>query len=231
VDLERVWAWSAPALERAGSKRARAQARQVDSKRRIAMNVLLQRNVDKLGKIGDIVKVKPGFARNFLLPRGLAVEVTANNLNRFESTKRRLIAEEKETKAKFQLLAKELEKASCTIIANASEEGRLYGSVTARDIVQQYATEGLEVDIHAVQLEEPIKELGIYKVRIQLHAEVVCEAKVWVVKGDDRSGVASRRVSKDGSAGSEDALEDGADAYAADADRDGQGDDEDEDEK
>ena len=99
--------------------------------------------------------------------------------------KRRLIALEQETKEKFLLLAKELEKASCTIIANSSEEGHLYGAVTNRDIAKQLASEGLDVDAKCILLEEPIKELGIYKVQIRLHPEVECEAKVWVVKGDD----------------------------------------------
>lgn len=152
------------------------------------MKLLLQRNVEKLGNIGDIVDVDPGYGRNYLMPKGLAVELTKDNLNRFESMKRKLIAIEKETKEKFQVMAKELEKASCTIIANASEEGHLYGSVTARDIAAQFTSDGLEVDVKAVQLEEPIKELGIYKVKIRLHPEVECEAKVWVVKGDDTPG-------------------------------------------
>lgn len=149
------------------------------------MKLLLQRNVDKLGTIGDIVKVADGYGRNYLLPYGLAVELTKDNLNRFESVKRKLIALEQETKEKFQLLAKELEKASCTIIANSSEEGHLYGSVAARDIARQLSSDGLEVDPKCILLDEPIKELGIYKVRIRLHPEVECEAKVWVVKGDD----------------------------------------------
>jgi large subunit ribosomal protein L9 len=149
------------------------------------MKLLLQKNVEKLGKIGDIVKVADGYGRNYLLPHGLAVELSPDNVNRFESMKRRLIAMEQETKEKFQLLAKELEKASCTIIANSSEEGHLYGSVTHRDIAKQLASEGLEVDPKCVLLDDPIKELGIYKVRIRLHPEVECEAKVWVVKGDD----------------------------------------------
>jgi large subunit ribosomal protein L9 len=149
------------------------------------MKLLLQRNVDKVGNIGDIVKVAPGYGRNYLLPRGLAVEVTPDNLNRFESMKRKLIAMEQETKEKFQLIAKELEKTSCTIIANSSEEGHLYGSVTAREIAKQLASDGIEVDTKCVLLDTPIKELGIYKVKIRLHADVECEAKVWVVKGDD----------------------------------------------
>ena len=156
------------------------------------MKLLLQRNVENLGNIGDIVDVDPGYGRNYLMPKGLAVEVTKDNLNRFESMKRKLIAIEKETKQKFQVMAKELEKASCTIIANASEEGHLYGSVTARDIAAQFTSDGLEVDVKAVELEEPIKELGIYKVKIRLHPEVECEAKVWVVKGDD-APVGSRK--------------------------------------
>jgi len=149
------------------------------------VNLLLQKNVDKLGKIGDIVKVADGYGRNYLLPHGLAVELTKDNLHRFESMKRRLIAMEQETKEKFQLLAKELEKSSCTIIANSSEEGHLYGSVSAREIAKQLASDGLEVDPKCILLDQPIKELGIYKVKIRLHSEVECEAKVWVVKGDD----------------------------------------------
>jgi large subunit ribosomal protein L9 len=178
--------YSPEMIEVGGRRRRPVRSSEFLARERI-MKVLLQRNVDKLGKIGDIVNVSPGYGRNFLLPQGLAVDVTKNNLNRFESMKRRLIAEERETKAKFQVLAKELAKASCTIIANASEEGRLYGSVTAREIAKQYAADDLEVDPKAILLEEPIKELGIYKVTIQLHPEVSCEAKVWVVKGDGQS--------------------------------------------
>lgn len=149
------------------------------------MQLLLQKNVDKLGKLGEIVKVADGYGRNYLLPFGLAVELTKDNLHRFESMKRKLIAMEQETKEKFQLLATELEKSSCTIIANSSEEGHLYGSVTAREIAKQLASEGLEIDPKCILLDQPIKELGIYKVKIRLHSDVECEAKVWVVKGDD----------------------------------------------
>ncbi len=152
------------------------------------MKLLLQRNVENLGKLGEIVTVADGYGRNFLLPRKYAVELTKDNLHRFEVMKRRLIAMEKETIQKFQLLAKELEKASCTIIANSTEEGHLYGSVAARDIAQNFASEGLELDPKCILLEEPIKKLGIYKVRIRFHDEVECEAKVWVVKGDDDEG-------------------------------------------
>ena len=149
------------------------------------MKLLLQRNIEKLGTIGDIVDVPPGYGRNYLLPKGLAVEVTADNINRFEGMKRRLIAIEQETKEKFELLAKEIEGASCTVVTNASEEGHLYGSVTARDIAAQFVAEDIKIEPKAIVLPEPIKELGIYMVNIRLHPEVECEAKVWVVKGDE----------------------------------------------
>ena len=149
------------------------------------MKLLLQRNIEKLGNIGDVVHVPPGYGRNYLLPKGLAVEVTADNINRFEGMKRRLIALEQETKEKFELLAKEIEGASCTVVTNASEEGHLYGSVTARDIAAQFVAEDIKVEPKSIVLSEPIKELGIYMVTIRLHPEVECEAKVWVVKGDE----------------------------------------------
>lgn len=154
----------------------------------MAMKLLLQKNIHPLGQIGDVVSVASGYARNYLLPEGLAVELTKDNINRFESMKRRLIAQEEETKQKFQMLAKELEKASCTIIANSTEEGHLYGSVTARDVANQLHSEGLSVDPKAILLDSPIKELGIYKVRVRLHSEVECKTKVWVVKGDESTG-------------------------------------------
>ena len=168
------------------------------------MKLLLQRNIEKLGKIGDIVIVKPGYGRNYLLPGGAAVEVTKDNLHRFEGMKRRLLAIEEENKQKFQVLAQELEKASCTIIANASEEGHLYGSVTAKDIAKQYASEGLEVEPKCILLDDAIKELGIYKVRIRLHPEVECEAKVWVVKGDEAHGAIPDDAEADETAAADD---------------------------
>ena len=149
------------------------------------MKLLLQRNIEKLGNIGDIVEVAAGYGRNYLLPQGFAVEVTADNVNRFEGMRRRLIALEQETKEKFEVLAKEIEKASCTVVTNASEEGHLYGSVSARDISSQFAAEDIEIEPKSILLAEPIKELGIYMVRIRLHPDVECEAKVWVVKGDE----------------------------------------------
>ena len=148
------------------------------------MKLLLKKNVTSLGGLGEIVDVAAGYGRNFLIPQGYAIEVTKGNLQWFEAQKRRLIALEEETKAKLRLIAEELEGASCTIIARATEEGHLFGSVTPRDIAQHFSQDGINVDPKTVLLEKPIKELGIYKVRVRLHPEVEAEVKVWVVKGD-----------------------------------------------
>ena len=180
------------------------------------MKLLLQRNIEKLGNIGDIVEVAAGYGRNYLLPQGFAVEVTADNVNRFEGMRRRLIALEQETKEKFEVLAKEIEKASCTVVTNASEEGHLYGSVNARDIAIQFAAEDIEIEPKSILLTEPIKELGIYMVRIRLHPDVECEAKVWVVKGDESQVGSMDFLKEDGEADADDsvAVEDGEDGGA-----------------
>ncbi|MEC7922663.1 MAG: 50S ribosomal protein L9, partial [Planctomycetota bacterium] len=158
----------------------------------------------------------PGYGRNYLLPKGLAVEVTADNINRFEGMKRRLIAIEQETKEKFELLAKEIEGASCTVVTNASEEGHLYGSVTARDIAAQFVAEDIQVEPKSIVLPEPIKELGIYMVSIRLHPEVECEAKVWVVKGDESQVGSMDFLDEENEAPSDDGDEDaGAEGLAA----------------
>jgi large subunit ribosomal protein L9 len=168
----------------------------IPSRGRDAMKVLLTSNVPKLGQVGEVCDVKPGYGRNYLLPQGLAVELTPDNLNRFETMKRRLIALEQETKDKMIVLSKEIEKASCTIIANSTEEGHLFGSVTARDIAQQLAGDGFQVDQKWIVLDQPIKELGIYMVKVRLHPEVECQMKVWVVKGDDPAE--ARRKAREG---------------------------------
>ncbi len=149
------------------------------------MRLLLKRNVASLGNLGDVVEVKRGYAQNYLIPHGYAIEVTQANLLWFEAQKRRLIQQEEETKAKLRLIAQELEGASCTIIARATEEGHLFGSVTPRDIAAHLKQEGFEVDPKTILLEKAIKEIGIYKVRIELHSDVSCEVKVWVVKSDE----------------------------------------------
>ncbi|MEM7165243.1 MAG: 50S ribosomal protein L9 [Planctomycetota bacterium] len=149
------------------------------------MKLLLKRSVANLGSPGDIVDVARGYGRNYLVPQGIALEVTQANLQWFEAQRRRLIQQEEDSKDKLRLLAQELEGASCTIIARATEEGHLFGSVSPRDIAAHFAQDGVEIDPKTVHLEKPIKELGIYKVDIKLHSDISAEVKVWVVKGDE----------------------------------------------
>ena len=146
------------------------------------MEVILRNAVDKLGHPGDIVSVSPGYARNFLLPRGLAYEATAGNRKRSAAEKSRLEALENERKAAAQAIADKLAEVSVTFAARVGEEGKLFGSVTTSDIAHQLEAQGFKVEKRQIELNEPIKALGMYKVPIKLHADVHPEIKVWVIK-------------------------------------------------
>ena len=146
------------------------------------MDVILRQAVDKLGHPGDIVKVSAGFARNFLLPRGIAYEATAGNKKRIAQEKDRLQAAENARVVEAQTFAARLEQVSLTFSARVGEEGKLFGSVTAADIVEQLHAQGFEIEKRMVDLHEPLRALGVYKVPIKLHADVKPEIKVWVIK-------------------------------------------------
>lgn len=146
------------------------------------MEVILRNAVDKLGHPGDIVSVSPGYARNFLLPRGLAYEATAGNRKRIAAEKSRLEALENERKAAAQAVADKLVEVSVTFAARVGEEGKLFGSVTTSDIAHQLEAQGFKIEKRQIELNEPIKALGMYKVPIKLHADVHPEIKVWVIK-------------------------------------------------
>lgn len=146
------------------------------------MEVILRQAVEKLGHPGDIVKVSAGYARNFLLPRGIAYEATAGNKKRIAQEKDRLEAAENARVAEAQTLAARLEQVSLTFSARVGEEGKLFGSVTAADIVEQLHAQGFEIEKRMVDLHEPLRALGVYKVPIKLHADVKPEIKVWVIK-------------------------------------------------
>jgi large subunit ribosomal protein L9 len=147
------------------------------------MEVILRQAVENLGHPGEIVKVSPGYARNFLLPRGLAYEATPGNRKRIEQERQRLEAAEATRRDAAQEHANKLEQVSLTFSARVGDEGKLFGSVTAGDIVQQLEAQGLHVEKRQVELHEPIKALGVYRVPIRLHADVKPEIKVWVIKG------------------------------------------------
>ena len=148
------------------------------------MQVILRDRLENLGNAGDVVSVKPGYARNFLIPKGLAFEATDSNVRRIErekaqSTKR---ASDELTAARERAAA--FEGLSVTFNARAGEEGKLFGSITNADIAEKLAEQGMEVDRKQIQLDEPIKALGVFSVPIRLHSEVRPELKVWVIKED-----------------------------------------------
>lgn len=151
------------------------------------IELLLVQSVDHLGKQGDVVSVRPGYANNYLLPQGLATIASDHHKRMVEKHREKLAAIEKARLKKLLDLAAELSKQSVTIEANASDEGQLYGSVSAADIVA--ALKGMDFDVSRDQLkmEGVLKEVGLYSVKVRLHSEVETEIKVWVVptSGED----------------------------------------------
>lgn len=146
------------------------------------MEVILRQAVDNLGHPGDIVNVSAGFARNYLLPRGFAYEATAGNKKRMEQERERLEAAESARREAAEELAKKLEPVSLTFSARVGEEGKLFGSVTTADIAHQLEGQGFKIEKRQIDLHEPIKALGVYRVPIRVHADVRAEVKVWVIK-------------------------------------------------
>ena len=146
------------------------------------MEVILRQAVDNLGHPGDIVTVSAGYARNFLLPRGLAYEATPGNLKRIAAERQRLEAAENTRRDTAKDLAKRIEEVSLTFSARVVEEGKLFGSITATDIAQQLEAHGVHVEKRQIDLHEPIKTLGVFRVPIRLHADVRPEVRVWVIK-------------------------------------------------
>ena len=146
------------------------------------MEIILRQAVDNLGHPGDIVKVSNGFARNYLLPHGIAYEATPGNRKRIEQERQRLDAAENTRRTAAEEMAKRLEEVQLSFSARVGEEGKLFGSVTAADIAQQLEAQGHHVEKRQIELHEPIKALGVYRVPIRLHADVKPEIKVWVIK-------------------------------------------------
>lgn len=151
------------------------------------MKLLLTEDVPFVGKQGEVVEVKPGHGRNYLIPQGLATYVTPEALVRIEKHRQNVEALRVAKLADLKMLAKELEKHSVTIEANATEDGHLYGSVTAIDISKSLASANFKVEQDQIRLEGPLKELGLYHVNVHLAEEVDVEIKVWVVPTAQKS--------------------------------------------
>ncbi|HEU4661397.1 MAG TPA: 50S ribosomal protein L9 [Pseudolabrys sp.] len=183
------------------------------------MEVILLERVGKLGHMGDVVRVKDGFARNFLLPRGKALRATKENKTRFESMKSELEKRNLEMKGEAGKLAARLDGKSITLLRQASETGQLYGSVTTRDIASMLSADGLDISRSQVALNTPIKSIGQYKVPLSLHPEIEASVTVLVARSQDEAERLARgedvtvRREEAGEAETEAAGEDAAAAF------------------
>jgi large subunit ribosomal protein L9 len=146
------------------------------------VKVILIKDMDKLGEIGDEVQVKDGYARNYLIPQKIAIESTKGALLVIEQKKREKARREQKLKEEMLEAAEKIKTVSCTISMEAGEEDKLFGAVTSEMIAEHLRAEGIEVDKKKIVLEEPIKALGVYNVDIRLHPEVTAQARIWVVK-------------------------------------------------
>ena len=146
------------------------------------MRVILQETVDKLGDAGEVVTVRDGFGRNYLLPRGIAVVATEKDVARFEHDKRVIAARAAKMAKELSAEAAKLSQVSVTLTASTGEGDKLYGSITSRDIAEALKAQGVIIDTKKLQLAEPIKTLGMTEVPIKLGPSVTATIKVWVVK-------------------------------------------------
>jgi large subunit ribosomal protein L9 len=145
------------------------------------IELLLIQNVDNVGKQGEVVEVKAGHANNYLLPQGLAIVATEHHKRMVDKHKAKLKEIERSRLSGLQDLAKQIAEQSITIEANANDEGHLYGSVGAPEIVSALKSNEIVVTDDQVRLQGPLKELGLYTVKVHLHQEIECDLKVWVV--------------------------------------------------
>lgn len=158
------------------------------------MDVILLERVEKLGHIGDVVKVKDGFARNFLLPRKKALRANEANRKVFEANRERIEAENASRRTDAQAEAKTLEGVSVTLIRQASNTGQLYGSVAVRDLVEALVADGHKVSKAQVVLDRPIKAIGLHEVRVALHPEVAVTVKVNVARSPEEADMQAQGV-------------------------------------
>lgn len=151
------------------------------------MEVVLLERVDKLGQMGDVVSVRDGYARNYLLPQSKALRATSANLARFEAERVQLEARNLELKKEAEAVAERLDGQQFVIIRSASEAGSLYGSVAARDVAEAATEGGFSVEKRQVVLDRPVKELGLHAIRIVLHPEVSAEITVNVARSEEEA--------------------------------------------
>lgn len=148
------------------------------------MEVILTKDSGKIGKAGQVIKVKDGFARNFLIPNGLALPLTAQNMKKLEQEKQAKAVQLEKTRKEQEGLKAKLEGLSLTmpVLTKEKEEDKIFGSVSAQEIFHALSEEGITIDKNSIVLDEPLKSLGIYEVPIKLGPEITAKLKVWIVK-------------------------------------------------
>lgn len=164
------------------------------------MQVILTEKVDRLGNIGDVVRVKDGFARNFLLPRRKAIRATESNLKVFEVRRAELEKANAERKALAEKISEKVEGIVVNLIRQASEEGRLYGSVTARDIAEAVAkTSKQEISAEMIVLNLKFKEIGMHDLQVALHPDVKCKVSLNIARSEEEANVAKKAAASEAS--------------------------------
>lgn len=148
----------------------------------MAVEVILMADVENLGQVGDVVRVADGYARNYLVPRGVAAPKTRDNLRRLEIEKKKRQEEYERNRSIAEMQAERIGRESVTIAVEAGEDDKLYGSVGPRQIADALAENDIRIDPDAIELEDPVRELGVYTVDVNLHAEVTATLKVWIVR-------------------------------------------------
>ena len=146
------------------------------------MNIILTDTVEKLGKVGDVVKVKDGYARNYLFPRGIAVAANAGNVKRIEKEKVKRLAQYEEDKKKAEAKAAELSKVSITVATEVNDQEKLYGAISETEILKALEAEGQKIEKKALVLDKVVDQLGIFEIGIKLHPEVIAKVRLWVTK-------------------------------------------------
>jgi large subunit ribosomal protein L9 len=181
------------------------------------MDVILLERIEKLGQMGDVVRVKPGYARNYLLPQKKALRATKNNLESFETRRVQLEGENLERRDEAAAIAAKMENVVVVLIRQAGESGQLYGSVTARDIAAAVTEKGFSIDRTQVLREQPIKELGLHTARVALHPEVSVTVTAIVAQSEEEAETQLNRAEA-----ADDAVPAAADDAGENADPDGE---------
>jgi len=146
------------------------------------MNIILMKNVEKLGQVGDVVKVKNGYARNYLLPREMGMPATEGNIKRIAKEKAKRVAIDEAEKMEAQKQADILSKVSLTIAVEVNDQEKVYGAISETEILEAFEAEGHKIDKKSLVLEKPVDDLGIFEIGVKLHPQVIAKIRLWVTK-------------------------------------------------